>query len=116
MSIKSFLSKKYARLLVRKLKHQQLHAIVIQQQILADLIKKAKHTQFGLAHQFDQIASYETFKSLVPVRDYEDFQEPFLKDLIAGKPNVLWPGKPIYFCKTSDNRFHRFLRLSTRLL
>jgi hypothetical protein len=101
MSIKSFLSKKYARLLVRKLKHQQLHAIVIQQQILADLIKKAKHTQFGLAHQFDQIASYETFKSLVPVRDYEDFQEPFLKDLIAGKPNVLWPGKPIYFCKTS---------------
>ena len=101
MSIKSFLSKKYARLLVRKLKHQQLHAIVIQQQILADLIKKAKHTQFGLVHQFDQIASYETFKSLVPVRDYEDFQEPFLKDLIAGKPNVLWPGKPIYFCKTS---------------
>ena len=101
MSIKSFLSKKYARLLVRKLKHQQLHAIVIQQQILADLIKKAKHTQFGLAHQFDQIASYETFKSLVPVRDYEDFQEPFLKDLIAGKSNVLWPGKPIYFCKTS---------------
>jgi len=101
MSIKSFLSKKYARLLVRKIKHQQLHAIVIQQQILADLIKKAKHTQFGLVHQFDQIASYETFKSLVPVRDYEDFQEPFLKDLIAGKPNVLWPGKPIYFCKPS---------------
>jgi hypothetical protein len=101
MSIKSFLSKKYARLLVRKLRHQQLHAIGIQQQILADLIKKAKHTQFGLAHQFNQITNYETFKSLVPVRDYEDFQEPFLKDLIAGKPNVLWPGKPIYFCKTS---------------
>ena len=101
MSIKSFLSKKYARLLVRKLRHRQLHAIGIQQQILADLIKKAKHTQFGLAHQFNQITNYETFKSLVPVRDYEDFQEPFLKDLIAGKPNVLWPGKPIYFCKTS---------------
>jgi len=101
MSIKSFLSKKYARMLVQKLKHQQLHAIGIQQQILANLIKKAKYTQFGFAHQFDQIASYETFKSLVPVRDYEDFQEPFLKDLIAGKSNVLWPGKPIYFCKTS---------------
>ena len=101
MSIKSFLAKIYARKLVRKLHRQQLHAIGIQAQILADLILKAKHTQFGLAHQFDQIANYETFKSLVPVRDYEDFQEPFLKDLIAGKPNVLWPGKPIYFCKTS---------------
>ena len=101
MSIKSLLSKIYARKIVRKLRHKQLRAIGIQQQILADLIKKAKHTQFGLAHQFDQIASYETFKSLVPVRDYEDFQEPFLKDLIAGKSNVLWPGKPIYFCKTS---------------
>ena len=101
MSIKSFLAKIYARKLVRKLHRQQLHAIGIQAQILADLIIKAKHTQFGLAHQFDQIANYETFKSLVPVRDYEDFQEPFLKDLIAGKPNVLWPGKPIYFCKTS---------------
>jgi phenylacetate-coenzyme A ligase PaaK-like adenylate-forming protein len=101
MAIKSFLAKIYARKLVRKLHRQQLHAIGIQAQILADLIKKAKHTSFGLAHQFDQIANYETFKSLVPVRDYEDFQEPFLKDLIAGKPNVLWPGKPIYFCKTS---------------
>jgi acyl-CoA synthetase (AMP-forming)/AMP-acid ligase II len=101
MSIKSFLAKIYARKLVRKLHRQQLHAIGIQAKILADLILKAKHTQFGLAHQFDQIANYETFKSLVPVRDYEDFQEPYLKDLIAGKPNVLWPGKPIYFCKTS---------------
>ena len=101
MAIKSFLAKIYARILVRKLQQDQLHAIDIQAQILADLIKKAKHTSFGLAHQFDQIANYETFKSLVPVRDYEDFQEPFLKDLIAGKPNVLWPGKPIYFCKTS---------------
>jgi len=101
MSIKSLLSKIYARKIVRKLRHQQLRAIGIQTHILADLIKKAKHTQFGLAHQFNQITNYETFKSLVPVRDYEDFQEPFLRDLIAGKPNVLWPGKPIYFCKTS---------------
>ena len=101
MAIKSFLAKIYARILVRKLQQDQLHAIDIQAQILADLIKKAKHTSFGLAHQFNQIENYETFKSLVPVRDYEDFQEPFLKDLIAGKPNVLWPGKPIYFCKTS---------------
>lgn len=101
MAIKSFFAKIYARILVRKLQQDQLHAIGIQAQILADLIKKAKHTNFGLAHQFDQIASYETFKSLVPVRDYEDFQEPFLKDLITGKSNVLWPGKPIYLCKTS---------------
>ena len=101
MAIKSFLAKIYARILVRKLQQEQLRAIDIQAQILADLILKAKHTSFGLAHQFDQIATYENFKSLVPVRDYEDFQEPFLKDLIAGKPNVLWPGKPIYFCKTS---------------
>ncbi len=101
MAIKSFLAKIYARILVRKLQQDQLRAIDIQAQILADLIKKAKHTSFGLAHQFNQIENYETFKSLVPVRDYEDFQEPFLKDLIAGKHNVLWPGKPIYFCKTS---------------
>ena len=101
MAIKSFLAKIYARILVRKLQQDQLRAIDIQAQILADLIKKAKHTSFGLAHQFNQIDNYETFKSLVPVRDYEHFQEPFLKDLIAGKHNVLWPGKPIYFCKTS---------------
>ena len=101
MAIKSFLAKIYARILVRKLQQDQLRAIDIQAQILADLILKAKHTSFGLAHQFNQIENYETFKSLVPVRDYEDFQEPFLKDLIAGKHNVLWPGKPIYFCKTS---------------
>ena len=36
----------------------------------------------------------------VPIRDYEDLRG-YIQQIIDGKENILWPGKPIYFCKTS---------------
>ena len=99
--MKSFFAKIYAAILTGKLKKQQLHAVQIQNQILLDLVQKAKETKFGKAHHFETIKSYETYQRTVPVRDYEEFQFPYMQDLIAGESDVLWPGKPIYFCKTS---------------
>ena len=39
-------------------------------------------------------------KKTSPLRDYEDLK-PYINKIIAGKSGVLWPNKPIYFCKTS---------------
>lgn len=100
-NMKSFFAKIYAAILTRKLQKQQLHAVHIQNQILLDLVQKAKETKFGKAHHFEAINSYEAYQRAVPVRDYEEFQVPYMQDLIAGESDVLWPGKPIYFCKTS---------------
>ena len=36
----------------------------------------------------------------MPIRDYEQLKE-YIEEIIAGEKDVLWPGKPIYFCKTS---------------
>jgi hypothetical protein len=72
----------------------------IQDATFLQLISKAKDTEFGRTHRFDQIRSYEDFKKHVPVRDYEGLKEWFDK-VADGKENVLWPGKPLYLAKTS---------------
>jgi hypothetical protein len=36
----------------------------------------------------------------VPIRDYEGFRA-YIDKIIAGEKDILWPGQPIYFCKTS---------------
>jgi hypothetical protein len=64
------------------------------------LIEKAKATDFGQDHNFHKIKSYKDFQSCVPVRDYEELR-PYVDKMLAGKSSVLWPGKPLYYAKTS---------------
>ncbi len=71
-----------------------------QQKIFNNLIKTGIKTVFGQDHDFIDIANYEEFKLRVPIRDYEDVK-PYIDKIIAGQLDVLWPGKPLYFAKTS---------------
>ena len=64
------------------------------------LISKAKNTEFGRYHDFKQIKSYNDFKKNVPVRDYEGLKD-YIDQVVNGQKNILWPGKPLYFAKTS---------------
>ncbi len=72
----------------------------IQKMVFSSLIEKAKHTEFGKRHQFEKISTYQDFVSAVPVNDYEGIKE-YVSKIIEGQENILWPGKPIYFSKTS---------------
>lgn len=100
MSLKSFASKYYARFLVKDLYKFASRAHDCQDIIRNDLVSFAQKTYFGQAHQFSKIKTYEDFKEAIPIRDYEQARLYF--DLTAeGKANILWPGKPIYFAKTS---------------
>lgn len=64
------------------------------------LLNSAKKTRFGKDHGFSKISSYSEFKNQIPVRDYEGLK-PYIALVISGEKDVLWPGAPIYFCKTS---------------
>lgn len=100
MGLKSFFGKLYANSAAKKIKQWSSNPIETQQKVFEENLLLATHTQFGKDHNFSNIKNYEDFKANVPVRDYEGLKTYF--DLLKkGKADVMWPGKPIYFCKTS---------------
>tara|TARA_R110001592_G_scaffold63268_2_gene193657 strand:+ start:1121 stop:2620 length:1500 start_codon:yes stop_codon:yes gene_type:complete len=100
MSIKAALSIPYAKFVCNKIAKWSSNPIVTQQAVFNDLITQGKNTFFGKDHNFNGITNYETFKKNVPVKDYEDLK-PYIEKIKAGEENVLWPGLPNYFSKTS---------------
>lgn len=77
-----------------------MNAAASQQAIFRNLIATAKNTQFGRDHGFENIRHHEHFKKNVPIRDYEDLKD-YIKKILDGGSDILWPGKPLYFAKTS---------------
>lgn len=100
MGIKTFAVRQAAAWTARSIEKWKQTATHDQTYIMLDLIAKAKHTVFGKSHQFDKIKNYEDFKKSVPISDYEDLR-PFIDRLTQGEADILWPGKPKYFAKTS---------------
>ena len=100
MSIKSFLSLPFANYIVLKNRKWKNNAVNTQNKVLKNLIKSAKNTEFGKDHSFSEIKNYSDFKKQVPIRSYEDLSG-YIEKIKIGEENILWPNKPIYFCKTS---------------
>lgn len=75
-------------------------ALQDQDKILKTLLKTGRQTEFGRQAGLDQANSYGEFKEAVAIRDYEQMR-PFIDQIKAGKHNVLWKGRPVYFAKTS---------------
>lgn len=100
MSLKSFGAKIFAGRVVKKMNRWISKPLETQQQVFQKLINSAKDTQFGQDHDFKNIASYQDFVSKVPIRDYEQLKH-YVDQMVEGKENVLWPGVPLYFAKTS---------------
>jgi len=100
MSIKSFIGKKYAQLVVAKTKKWSENPIQTQEKVLQQLLSSAAKTAFGKDHNFSTIKTYEDYKSRVPVRDYEGLKH-YIERIKKGEKDVLWEGQPVYFAKTS---------------
>jgi len=100
MSIKTFGAKIFAKRVRRKMMHEANNGVFYQQKTLRDLIEKAKNTAFGRDHHFEKINDHTSFINAVPVRDYEALK-PYIERVKEGERDVLWPGLPLYFCKTS---------------
>jgi hypothetical protein len=100
MGIKSALSKPFARVVRKKLNKLSAKAVESQGEQFSMLLSRAATTTFGQDHGFADICSHADFVKQVPVRDYEGLKV-YMEEVLTGKPDVLWPGKPLYLCKTS---------------
>ena len=100
MSIKSTISLPFAKYVVSKNNNWKNNAVKIQHTLMLKLLNQAQHTVFGKDHNFSTINSYSDFKNQIPTRDYEELR-PYVQQIIDGGENILWPGQPTYFCKTS---------------
>jgi hypothetical protein len=100
MSIKSFSAKVFANYIRIKIDQWASHPEEVQKQVFENLLKKAGNTLFGKDHDFKNIKNYQDFAKKVPIRDYEELK-PYVDKMVAGEPDILWPGKPLYYAKTS---------------
>lgn len=98
--LKSFFAKIYARIVSKQVYAWANDPFNTQDNVFKELISSAKNTRFGRDHQFDKIQTYQEFKNLVPVRDYEGLKD-YVDRIRQGEDDVLWKGKPLYFAKTS---------------
>jgi hypothetical protein len=100
MKIKSFLAKPFASYIYRSIRKEIGSALEDQENILKSLLNTGSKTIFGREHHLETVKTYEEFRAAVPIRDYEQFKT-YIDQIKQGKHNVLWPGQPIYFAKTS---------------
>jgi len=100
VSIKSLLIRPYADYVSYKVRQWSEKPFEAQDKILKSIISVASTTAFGKEHHFENIKTYNDFKKQVPLRSYEQFK-PFIDRILNGEKDVTWPGKPLYFAKTS---------------
>ena len=80
--------------------------LVVQDAVFNTLIRSAESTEWGMKHNYSEIETYEQFKALVPIQDYEDVK-PYIERAIQGEENLLWPGQTNWFAKSSGTTSDR---------
>lgn len=100
MGIRSVLSRPLAHWVVQRQQEWMYRPAEAQQRWFQQLVRQARHTRFGADHRFNDIHTVADFRQAVPVRDYEDLK-PYIEKVVAGEPDILWTGKPLYLAKTS---------------
>ena len=77
---------------------QQPHEVQIR--LLRGLMARAKSTEWGRRYGFREKLTPAEFARRVPVSTYEQLY-PELEKVLRGQPDVLWPGRPQWFAKSS---------------
>jgi hypothetical protein len=98
MKIKSFLAKPFASYIQTKVRRGMMTALADQDNILKNLLKVGRLTDFGVDHRLKDVENHAAFREAVPVRDYEAFR-PYIDRIKEGKHNVLWKGDADLFCQ-----------------
>jgi hypothetical protein len=100
MAFRATIIRPFAKSIARSIDRWAADAVPRQARTLQKIVAAARDTAFGRDHRFADIRDYADFKQAVPIRDYEELK-PYIERLKQGESNVLWPGKPAYFAKTS---------------
>ena len=89
----------------------------VQNDVLLNLVDKAKNTIIGRDFGFSSIKSYEDFSEKVPVFSYENFSDK-IELARKGENNIFWPTKIKWFAKSSGttNSKSKFIPVSDESL
>ncbi len=93
-----------------------------QLKVLKKLLRKARFTEFGQAHKFDEILMTKDpskkFQQLVPTCNYNKIYERWWHKTIEGKADVCWPGKIKYYALSSgtSESASKYLPITKELL
>ncbi len=100
MGLKSILAKPLAVYFRNKILKESNQAIEWQEFWFKKILTTAANTKFGIDHGFASIKSHVDYTNKVAVKDYEGLRT-YIDRVVDGEKDVLWPGKPLYFAKTS---------------
>ena len=100
MGFRSLLARPFAALVARQTQAWASRPAESQEHVRRRIVAKAAATIYGKDHGFAEIRSYDDFRKQVPIRDYEGLKD-YIGQVLEGKPDILWPGLPAYFSKTS---------------
>lgn len=72
----------------------------VQGDCLTNLLAKAKDTEWGKRHKFNEIRSYQDFKAAIPLQDYNSIKHD-IERTKNGEKNIMWPSDIKWFAKSS---------------
>jgi len=86
--------------------HPRQTPIQLQEQQLRDLLREARHTEFGLEYDFQEILEandvQKAFRQAVPAMDYQTIYDRWWsKAHLEDQPDVCWPGVIPYYALSS---------------
>lgn len=99
-SWKSSIVKPFGMMIHRAMLDMSQNALKDQDRLFHQLIRLGSPTVFGRDHQFVRIKNPGDYQDRVPIRDYEAIKD-YIYRIKEGERDVLWPGVPLYFAKTS---------------
>ncbi|MBA3899988.1 MAG: GH3 auxin-responsive promoter family protein [Bacteroidetes bacterium] len=100
MSIINFAVSNILRARIKIIEAFKKNSIDCQWEIFESLIETAENTEIGKLYSFSKIKSYEDYKKLVPIHDYEALK-PYIERTMRGEQNLLWPESIYSFAKSS---------------
>ena len=89
----------------------------VQEELFKRLVKEASATEFGKKYGFSDIENTTQYRERVPVFTYETIF-PYIKRLMRGEQNILWPTEITWFSKSSGttNQRSKFIPVSQEAL
>ena len=88
-----------------------------QARLLRQLLARAQGTEWGRRYGYGEKITAAEFARRVPVSTYEQLY-PELEKVLRGRPDVLWPGRPEWFAKSSGttNARSKFIPVTAEAL
>ena len=100
MTVIGRIAEAYLAAVNRRLRRAAGDPAAAQRRVFERLLGRAAGTWFGRKHGFASIRDHADFARAVPIADYAGRKDMFDR-ILAGEPDVSWPGRVRYFADTS---------------